>query len=195
MMRRRMKRSKQSSEGPPGMIAGSKVRLRAKKLSDAQNDYRWQTDLDLVRLDATLPLTMPYSRYLMEYSDELHCPNPTRRLLGVETVGGEHIGNCVYYNGDRDKSEVELGIMIGNRDYWDAGYGADAVVTLVDYLFARTNLKRIYLKTLQWNQRAQKCFQKSGFTACGQVIKNGHDFLLMEIRRPQWEEKHTGACR
>ncbi len=78
-----MKRNNQSSEGPTGMIAGSKVRLRAKKLSDAQNDYRWQTDTDLVRLDATLPLTMPYSRYLMEYSGELHCPNPTRRFLGV----------------------------------------------------------------------------------------------------------------
>ncbi len=177
------------------MIKGNKVRLRAKKLSDAQNDYRWQTDPDLVSLDATLPLTMPYSRYLMEYSDELHRPDPARRLLSVETVDGEHIGNCVYYNVDRDKSEVEMGIMIGNRDYWDAGYGADAVVALVDYLFAWTELKRIYLKTLQWNQRALKCFLKSGFTPCGQALKNGHDFLLMEICRPQWEEKRYGAAR
>lgn len=192
---RGMERTNKSSEGPRGMIEGSKVRLRAKKLSDAQNDYRWQTDLDLVRLDATLPLTMPYSRYLTEYSSELDCPNPKRRLLGVETIGGEHIGNCVYYNADRDKSEVELGIMIGNRDYWDAGYGADAVVALVDYLFARTNLKRIYLKTLKWNQRAQKCFLKSGFIACGQMLNNGHDFMLMEIRRPQWKEKRDGAAR
>jgi ribosomal-protein-alanine N-acetyltransferase len=177
------------------MIKGNKVRLRAKKLSDARNDYRWQTDPDLVRLDATLPLTMPYSRYLMEYSDELHRPDPTRRLLGVETVDGEHIGNCVYYNVDRDKNEAELGIMIGNRDYWDASYGEDAMVTLVDYLFARTDLKRIYLKTLQTNQRARKCFQKSGFSACGQALKGGHDFLLMEIRRPQWEERRAGADR
>lgn len=171
------------------MITGRKVRLRAKKLSDAPNDYRWQTDSELMRLDAMPLLTMPYSRYLMEYSSELQSPDPGRRVLGVETLDGEHIGNCVYYNINRDRSEVEMGIMIGNRHYWDSGYGTDAVMTLVDYLFSRTGLERIYLKTLKWNQRAQNCFQKSGFAPCGQLIKSGHEFLLMEILRPQWEQR------
>ena len=80
-----------------------------------------------------------------------------RHRFAVETLDGKHIGNCAYYGVNETKGEAELGIMIGDRDCWDKGYGADAVGTLLDYIFRRTNLKRIHLKTLDSNIRAQKC--------------------------------------
>ncbi|GAI69666.1 unnamed protein product, partial [marine sediment metagenome] len=82
-------------------------------------------------------------------------------------------------------------IMIGDRDCWDKGYGADAVTTLVSYIFHQTNLKRIYLKTLDSNSRAQKCFQKCGFTPYGHMAKDGFSFVLMETHRKQWEKQQT----
>jgi RimJ/RimL family protein N-acetyltransferase len=79
--------------------------------------------------------------------------------------------------------------MIGNRDYWNKGYGTDTVTTLVDYIFRQMNLKRIYLKTLDWNIRAQKSFQKCGFTPYGHLARDGYNFVLMEIYRSQWRKK------
>ena len=102
-----------------------------------------------------------------------------------------HIGNCTYYGIDRTKGEAELGIMIGNRDYWDKGYGTDAVTTLVDYILRRTKLNRIYLKTLVSNTRAQKCFKKCGFTLYGHLNRDGYNFVLMELHRKQWLEQQT----
>ncbi|GAI02420.1 unnamed protein product, partial [marine sediment metagenome] len=90
---------------------------------------------------------------------------------------------------DEAKDEAELGIMICNRDYWDKGYGTDAVTTLVNHIFLQTNLKRIYLKTLDWNQRAQKCFKKCGFTPYGHLARDGYNFVLMELHRKQWKER------
>jgi RimJ/RimL family protein N-acetyltransferase len=172
-------------------LMGSKVKLRPKKLSDARNDYLWQTDPELARLDAVSVPTIPFSQYLLDYSSELHFPTPTRHSFAIETLDGKHIGNCVYYN--ETKEEAELGIMIGNRDYWDKGYGTDALATLIDYIFLKTNLKRLYLKTLDWNHRAQKCFQKCGFTPYGHLLKDGHNFVLMELHRKHWEEKRQNG--
>lgn len=173
------------------MIIGDKIRLREKRLADALDDYSWQADFELARLDAASQLTMTFPQYLSDYTSELRYVSPTRHPFAVEVLDGKHIGNCVYYGVDETKGEAELGIVIGNRNYWDKGYGTDAVITLVSYIFRQTNLNRIYLKTLDWNDRAQKCFQKCGFTPYGHMVRDGFSFVLMEIRRKQWEEHKT----
>jgi RimJ/RimL family protein N-acetyltransferase len=174
------------------MITGSKIRLRDKGLADALADYIWQTDPELTRLDATSPLTTTFSQYLSDYADELGYSSPIRHRFAVETLLGKHIGNCSYYSISGAKGEAELGIMIGNRNYWDKGYGIDTVTTLVNYIFRQTNLKRIYLKTLESNSRAQKCFKKCGFTPYGHSVRDEFSFMLMEITRKQWSEE-TGV--
>ncbi|MCK4863567.1 MAG: GNAT family N-acetyltransferase [Dehalococcoidales bacterium] len=170
---------------------GSKVKLRKKKLGDVRNDYKWQSDAELAKLDAAPTLIMPFSVYLLDYATEIHRPKFNKYPLAVETLEGRHIGNCTCYDIDEKKNEAQLGIIIGDRDYWDKGYGADAVSAMVDHVFLTTSLKRLYLKTLHWNLRAQKCFQKCGFTSCGEMRRNGHDFLLMELEREQWEKQHN----
>ncbi len=171
------------------MIVGSRVILRGKKLADARWDYIWQTDPELARLDAISPLAMTFAQYLSDYASELCCSPRNRRHFAIETLDGKYIGNCSYYNFNEARDEAELGIMIGDRDYWDVGYGADAITIFVSHLFRQTKLKRVYLKTLDSNRRAQRCFEKCGFTACGRLVRNGFNFMLMEIHRKQWQER------
>ena len=170
------------------MITESKVRLCPKRLSDAADDYAWQTDPELTRLDASSPLTMEFTQYLLRYADKLYCARQVKHQFAIETPDGEHIGNCAYYGVDDRKGEAEIGIMIGNRNYLEKGYGADAIAALVDHIFLKTNLKRIYLKTLDTNERAQRCFSQCGFTECGRLVDNGHSFVLMELYRYQWQQ-------
>ena len=165
------------------MIKGSKVVLRGKRLEDARKDYAWKTDAELARLDATIPLDMPFSHYLISYTEELRYGNMGGRRYAIETLEGKHIGNCSYYNLDQDEKETELGILIGDRAYWNKGYGTEAVTTLVTQVFKETNIERIYLHTLEGNIRAQRCFQKCGFTPSGRVTRGGRNFILMEIRK------------
>jgi len=167
------------------MIKGNKVALRRKRLEDAWKDYAWKSDLDLARLDATVPLTIPFSIYYTSYSQELHCADMMDHRYAIETMDGEHIGNCSCYNVDHTRGEAELGILIGDPDYWSKGYGSDAVTMLVSHVFNEGNMNKIYLHTLEDNVRAQRCFQKCGFVACGPVTREGHKFILMEIEKPQ----------
>jgi RimJ/RimL family protein N-acetyltransferase len=171
------------------IITGMKTRLREKKLSDVRNDYRWQADPELAKLDAAPVLIRSFSLYLLDYATALHHSHSNRYPLAIETLAGKHIGNCTCYDIDEKKGEAQLGVIIGNRDYWDKGYGADVVNAMVDHVFRTTQIRRLYLKTLDWNLRAQKCFAKCGFTPFGHLRRNGYDFTLMELKWEQWDKQ------
>ena len=173
------------------MIIGSKIILREKRLAGAWEDFTWETDPELAYLDAAPVVTTTFSQYLADYTSELDNLPPTSRRFAVDTLEGMHIGNCSYYNISKTNGEAELGIMIGNRTYWNKGYGTDAIATLVNYIFRQTNLNRLYLKTLESNSRAQKCFQKCRFTPYGHLVEDGFSFILMEIYRNQGQEQQT----
>jgi RimJ/RimL family protein N-acetyltransferase len=176
-------------------ITGKKTRLREKKLTDVRNDYRWQSDPELAELDAAPILVTSFSIYLLDYASVIHHHNNHRYPLAIETLEGKHIGNCTFYDIDEKKSEAQMGIMIGDRDYWNKGFGADAVNTMVGHFFRNTSLDRVYLKTLDWNHRAQKCFSRCGFLPCGQTKRNSHTFLLMELKRERWQELHNNGMK
>ncbi len=168
------------------MLGTSKVVLRNKRMSDARDDYIWQKDPELSRLDATVPLDCSFEEFLADFAGEVQYPSPSRRPFAIETADGKYIGNCVYYNVDDKKSQAELGIMIADRDYWSQGYGTEAMTALIDHVFRRTRLDRLYLKTLTTNLRAQQCFSRCGLAACGFLERDDYSFLLMEIHRSQW---------
>ena len=176
-------------------LRGAKVVLRDKRKEDAELDYIWRSDPELARLDAAYPLTMSFERYLKIFQDQLRYPTPGSYHFSTDTLDGKFIGNCMYYDLDSVNMQAELGIVIGDRDYWSNSYGYDAVTTLLDYMFTEKGLKRVYLHTLEWNNRAQRCFEKSGFTPVKMVRRMSQDFILMEVLREDWlatsEERHA----
>jgi RimJ/RimL family protein N-acetyltransferase len=59
--------------------------------------------------------------------------------------------------------------------------------TFVRYLFDAYGFERIYLKTLDWNVRAQRCFEKAGFQRYGTSRRGEYNFVLMDIRSAEPE--------
>lgn len=169
-------------------LRGAKIILRDKRPEDAESDYIWRSDPELARLDAALPLTMSFDRYMKLFQDQLKYPTPGSHHFGTDTLDGKFIGNCMYYDLDTVNMEAELGIVIGDREYWSNAYGYDAVTTLLDHLFLGKKLKRVYLHTLEWNKRAQRCFSKSGFNPVKTVRRMSQDFILMEVLKDDWFE-------
>ena len=123
------------------MLISEKVILRDKRTDDAWEDYAWETDPELSRLDAAPVLKMSYADYLEEYTGELLIYYSHGKRFAIDTLDGKHIGNCSYYNYDEKSGDTELGIMIGDRDYWNEGYGYDTVVTLIGHIFTTTPMK------------------------------------------------------
>ena len=169
-------------------LVGGKVILKAKRPEDAWMDYMWRSDEEIAKLDAAYPLKMKFEEFLRLYKDQLKYPTPASGRFGIDTRCGKYIGNCMYYDMDTVNKQAEVGIVIGDRGYWSRGFGYDALVTMLDYLFSYTAMERLYLHTLVWNKRAQRAFGKCGFKPVTQVRRSGQDFLLMEVRKCHWAE-------
>lgn len=169
-------------------LKGEKIVLREKRLEDAPDDYRWRTDPELATLDGTSPLKASYEEYLESYTEELHYPFFSSRRFSIVTQDARHIGNCMYYDHNALRRQAEVGIMIGDRKYWSEGYGCDAMATLLDHVFSVVRLRKAYLHTLEWNERARRCFRKCGFREVKTVRRGRHTFVRMEIGRAEWEK-------
>lgn len=167
-------------------LNGSLTKLRDKKVEDAVSDFNWQTDEEICRLNAVSKPHVSFYEFFNHYTVSLKISRFIKAEFAVETKDGKHIGNCTYYNIDAVKQEAEVGITIGLREFWSKGYGSDALLTLLDYIFSETQIKRLYLKTLESNLRAQKAFRKCGFTEYGKFSKNGNNFILMQIYKNNW---------
>ena len=180
--------------GKPGDVQarGARVLLREKTAADIANDYRWRVDPELAKLDAATPIRMTFQDFERYSLDEMKHPSSRSKRLSVDTAAGVHIGSVMFYDIDLNSRQAELGIMIGDKDYWGQGYGTESVDILLDHMFGEYPFDRVYLHTLTWNYRAQRSFQKSGFKNVRSVRKGGYDFILMEIWRVEWEGLRRG---
>lgn len=170
---------------------GELVRLRRKRPHDAYLDWTWRRDVDLASLDATRTTTLSFEQFRNQYLWQLQRNEIYRSTFAIEDLEGRHIGNVMYYNVDRQSQEAELGVLIGDRDYWGGGYGREAVSLLIDFVFTTTAFRRVYLHTLDWNVRAQKAFRAAGFKDCGRARRGRQRFHIMEVRREWlWERQY-----
>jgi RimJ/RimL family protein N-acetyltransferase len=89
--------------------------------------------------------------------------------------------------------EAEVGIGIGDRESWGKGFGTDAMRVILRYGFTELNLKRISLEVFDYNARAIRSYEKSGFTIEGRVRKalyrdgSRADIVFMGILREEWQ--------
>ncbi|MCG8569655.1 MAG: GNAT family N-acetyltransferase [Spirochaetes bacterium] len=101
----------------------------------------------------------------------------TEKLLGI---CGFNDYNAIHRN-------CEIGLFIGNKDYWGKGYGEEAMCLLMDYGFRFLNLRNIMLRLYDFNNRGLKCYKKIGFKEIGRrrkaVMRNMQeaDEIYMDI--------------
>lgn len=61
----------------------------------------------------------------------------------------------------------ELGIVIGDEENWEQGYGSEASGLILDYGFSKLGLHRVELLVLEFNKRARRVYEKLGFVVEG----------------------------
>ena len=97
---------------------------------------------------------------------------------------------------DWGSRDAFAGIGIGEREFWGKGYGSDAIQLLLRYAFTELNLQRVSLTVFEFNQRAQRSYEKVGFRLEGRqrqiMQREGRrwDILYMGILREDWMENY-----
>ncbi len=175
------------------MIPGEKVRLRPIERDDLPRFVEWFGDPEVRR---HLALYLPFSlaqeeRWFENLQGQLERQESI--VLAIETAEGVHIGNIGLHAINWKDRNAELGIAIGEKAYWDQGYGSDAIRTMLNLAFREMNLHRVYLRVDADNDRGIRCYEKTGFRREGAfrdtVFKDGkyYDQYMMSILQSEFE--------
>lgn len=167
------------------MIQGERVTLRAITPEDYPRLTEFKNDVEYELLGGGLP---PRPRTLAQVSEFFDKVTKERDgfTFGIE-ADGTLIGDAGLFHLEQRNGTAELGIGIGDRDYWGRGYGREAVGLLVNYGFTMHNLRKIWLETHGSNERAIRSYRAAGFVEEGRqrehVWSGGRyeDLVLMAV--------------
>jgi RimJ/RimL family protein N-acetyltransferase len=181
------------------MIFGTRIRMRAVEHDDLPTFMKWVNDPEIIRgISAYVPLSMADEE---DWFTTMRKRLPEEHNLVIEVrdphqdadqVTWMTIGECSFFNYDLRNRCAEFGIMIGDKSYWNQGYGTEAVRLLVQHGFNTLNLNRIYLRVYENNPRAIRAYVKAGFTHEGRQrqadFKDGQylDLLVMSILKEEF---------
>ena len=165
-------------------LHGERIWLRPPQMPDAQHVFHWERDDEVWRYDPFRPYSQTMKDFLPTFERNYVRGNGRQVWLIIEDEQRAPIGTITYFNIDLRSGQTEVGLGIGDKTRWGKGYGAEAIHTLVQYLFGPAGFVRLYAETAMVNAPARKAFAKAGFTEVGQIFdprSSGDPWVLLEI--------------
>lgn len=169
------------------LIKGASIYLRKLKASDASERYcKWLNDPEVNEYLETRKATIEdLKSYIEEKNKDEDC-----WFYGIFDLENDiHIGNIKLELINVNEKDSKLGILIGEKVYWNKGIGTEATRLLVKYAFDQLKMNRIHLGVISANKSAIKVYQKVGFTIKERILNcvehKGiiYNNIIMEIKK------------
>ena len=173
-------------------LIGKKCYLSPIDTNDAEIFAEWLNDMEVLnnlQLYSSIVSLEAEKEFLSNLSKDHNYS-----IIDLET--NEIIGNCGFLDIDPVNQTAETGIFIGNKAYWNKGYGTEALSLLIDYGFMALNFHNIMVKVYEYNKIAIKCYEKIGFKKIGARRKalyrnlEKHDIIFMDLLRDEFYENN-----
>ena len=117
------------------MLHGPRVTLRTMRRDDLVRLNTFNNDVEVEIAGAgDPPLPQSLARLEAEFADGVSGGGRDGTQFVIE-VDGLCIGQCALFGLDAVARQAELGITIGDKNYWGQGNGREAVQLLVGYRF------------------------------------------------------------
>ena len=198
-----MKKSKtvmlvKSSSGTIAFLKSKRVTLRPVSEKDIPLFLRWFNDPEVRQFITTIfPITEKGEH---EWIESLGKKSTTDIVLVIE-VKGVPIGTMGLHSINWQSRVATTGAVIGDKRYWNKGYGTDAKMVLLDYAFNTLNLRKIMSRVIAFNKRSlaysEKCGYKIEARLRSQHFRNGQywDEIILGLFKGQWLPYWRKYCR
>ena len=178
-------------------IYGKRIRLRAVEKEDLPLFVRWINDPQVTEnLLFSAPMSLADEE---KWFENIMSAPISEHVLVIDvkksnTKGGYlPIGTCQFHRVDWRNRAAEIGIMIGEKEFWDQGYGTETVQLLLQHGFNTLNFHRIWLQVIDKNKRGIRAYEKAGFQYEG-MFRQSHyqhgqysDVHLMSVLKEEWQ--------
>jgi RimJ/RimL family protein N-acetyltransferase len=156
---------------------------------------KWDRDSDYQRLLNIYPARQMSAASMKEWFEK---DKEEGSLFSIHELGeGKTIGFVELGSYEWSARTAWVGIGIGESDYQGKGYGTDAMNLLLKFAFHGLNLHRVNLGVFDYNKRAIRSYEKSGFkyegTSREQIYKDDKrwDSINMGILKSDWEQMQS----
>ncbi|MFA6421863.1 MAG: GNAT family protein [Candidatus Buchananbacteria bacterium] len=142
------------------ILKGKKIILKPINLKEAPSFVKWFQDEEVIKFlgrqnkGLTLVKEKQYIKKIAENKEQV--------LWSIYTKDGVHIGSTDLHSLSKENKKTEWGIMIGDKNYWNKGYGQDVLKTIIKYSFNTLKLNRFGLSVYEGNIGGIKCYAKCG---------------------------------
>jgi RimJ/RimL family protein N-acetyltransferase len=174
------------------LLMGNNVKLNAINEGDLVFIEDWFNDVKFLRHYDMLPAIPQTNRDVKKAVEEFtHSSNSymfairtqdTNKIIGV--IG---LFDIMWANG-----VATFFIGIGDQSYVGKGIGKEAMGLLLDFGFNELNLHRIQLNVIEYNEKAIRAYERSGFVKEGThrelVHRDGkrYDLYLYGLLKEEW---------
>ena len=174
-------------------LEGKKVGLRPVQMEDTTLFQEWINNQEINQyLLIYLPMTkIAEEQWIKDISTSKD--DVVLTIVTKAPVSGKPIGNVGLHRIDHKDRNATFGIVIGEKDYHECGYGTEAARLIIDYGFSKLNLRRINSSAIAFNKRSVNMHLKLGFKKEGRqrkkIFKNGayQDEILFGLLREEWK--------
>ncbi len=179
-------------------LIGDRIYLSPRSIEDAEIFVKWLNDFEVTDYLGRSSKIMDIERekeYLLNKNAD------SMPFVIVKIENDEMIGTVGFDRIDYINKVGILGIMIGEKENRENGYGTEAINLLLDYGFNYLNLNSINLNVMEFNSRGIACYKKCGFKETGRrrknVFVNGkyYDKVLMDILKEEFDERKENYIR
>ena len=124
-----------------------------------------------------------------------------RMAFGIQAKDGTPIGLIRVNQLLPHHRLAMLSALIGEPEYWGGGYGTDALLLFIDYLFDGLDLRKLWLMTMVANPRVMRQMEKVGFALearpreAAWVDGAWVDALIYGLRREEWPGRAAVVAR
>jgi len=166
-------------------LVGEMVYLSPISIEDVPTYCEWLNDLEVAGNLVIYHQQLVIAREKAILEDMMK--NDAKMFAIVDSATDKLIGNGSIFNINQRNNKADLGIFIGDKTYWNKGYGSDAVKLLLDFGFSILNLNNIMLEVFSYNERAIAAYKKAGFKTIGarrqavQYAGQKYDEIYMDI--------------
>jgi RimJ/RimL family protein N-acetyltransferase len=173
-------------------MVGKKCYLSPYHSDYAQLFLEWMNDFDVID-------TLPLSTEIISLNVENEIVNSrTKRhsYMIVDIATDNVIGSVSLSDINQISNTAELGLIIGNKEYWNMGYGKEASSLLLKYAFEYLNLNNIMLQVYDYNENAIHLYKDLGFKEIGRrrdairYKRKLHDIIFMDLLFVDYNNKY-----
>ncbi len=154
------------------IIQGNTIYLKLMTVEDVTDDYvSWMNDEEVVQYTESRwnSYTMDDLREFVKKTNN----GISNFMFAIHSNENDlHIGNIKIGNINPVHRYADLGIVIGNKDYWGKGIATESIMIATKYAFEELNLNKLFAGMYAKNLGSFKAFIKAGYREIGVMRKH-----------------------